>query len=110
MLRDTARKQRCAEFSCKKFLSSVSCRINYWSWCLVDNESSCVADTMLPVNSVLSLPTVLQMSNAMDWSPCATLGRSADRETAHLLWNLKVHYRVIYIYIYICQYVISPAS
>lgn len=48
MLRDAGRKQRCAEFSCKTFLSFIF-RINYWSWCWVDNESSCVADTAWPV-------------------------------------------------------------
>jgi len=94
ILRGAVRKQRCAEFSYKNFLSFVFFGINYWSWCWVDNKNSCVADTTLPVNSVSSLPTVLQTSNAMDWSPCETLGRSADREMARLLWNLKVHYRV----------------
>ena len=94
MLRDAARRQDCAEFGCKIFFSFVFFKINYLSWCWVDNESSCVADTTWTVNSVSSLSTVLQMSNAIDWSPCETLGRSADREMARLVWNPKVHYRV----------------
>jgi len=65
MLREAVRKQSFAEFSCNNFLLFVLFRIKYVSRCWVDNESSCVVDTVWPVNIVSSLPTVLQMSNAM---------------------------------------------